>query len=56
MFNVLDTVVLTRDAPDAGLRRGDLGAIVDGLRTRRARGRVRRSLGSNPGAGYAERC
>ena len=29
MFNVLDTVVLTRDTPDAGLRRGDLGAIVE---------------------------
>ena len=29
MFNVLDTVVLTRDVPDAGLRKGDLGAIVE---------------------------
>ncbi|HYS83733.1 MAG TPA: DUF4926 domain-containing protein [Bradyrhizobium sp.] len=29
MFNVLDTVVLTRDVLDAGLRRGDLGAIVE---------------------------
>lgn len=29
MFNVLDTVVLTRDIPDDGLRRGDLGAIVE---------------------------
>ena len=29
MFNLLDTVVLTRDVPEAGLRRGDLGAIVD---------------------------
>lgn len=29
MFNVLETVVLTRDVPDAGLRRGDLGAIVE---------------------------
>ena len=29
MFNLLDTVVLTRDVPDAGLRRGDLGAIVE---------------------------
>ena len=29
MFNVLDTVVLTRDIPDNGLRRGDLGAIVE---------------------------
>jgi hypothetical protein len=29
MFNVLDTVVLTRDVADAGLRRGDLGAIVE---------------------------
>jgi len=29
MFKVLDTVVLTRDVPDAGLRRGDLGAIVE---------------------------
>jgi hypothetical protein len=29
MFNVLDTVVLTRDIPTAGLRRGDLGAIVE---------------------------
>jgi len=29
MFNVLDTVVLTRDIPDSGLRRGDLGAIVE---------------------------
>jgi len=29
MFKVLDTVVLTRDVSDAGLRRGDLGAIVE---------------------------
>ena len=29
MFNLLDTVVLTRDVPNAGLRRGDLGAIVE---------------------------
>ena len=29
MFNHLDTVVLTRDIPEAGLRRGDLGAIVE---------------------------
>jgi pyridoxine 5'-phosphate synthase PdxJ len=29
MFNLLDTVVLTRDVPHAGLRQGDLGAIVE---------------------------
>lgn len=29
MFNVLDTVALTHDVPSAGLRRGDLGAIVE---------------------------
>ena len=29
MFNVLETVVLTRDIPDDGLCRGDLGAIVE---------------------------
>ena len=29
MFKLLDTVVLTRDVPDAGLRSGDLGAIVE---------------------------
>ena len=29
MFNLLDTVVLTRAVPDAGLRLGDLGAIVE---------------------------
>jgi uncharacterized protein DUF4926 len=29
MFNVLDTVVLMRDVADAGVRRGDLGAIVE---------------------------
>jgi hypothetical protein len=29
MFKVLDTVVLKRDVPDAGLRIGDLGAIVE---------------------------
>jgi hypothetical protein len=29
MFNLLDAVVLTRDLPHAGLRRGDLGAIVE---------------------------
>ena len=29
MFKLLDTVVLKRDAPEAGLRRGDLGAIVE---------------------------
>jgi hypothetical protein len=27
-FHELDTVVLTRDQPNAGLRRGDLGAVV----------------------------
>lgn len=29
MLKLLDTVVLTHDLPDAGLRRGDLGAIVE---------------------------
>ena len=29
MFNLLDTVVLKRDIPELGLRRGDLGAIVE---------------------------
>ena len=29
MFKLLDTVVLDRDLPEQGLRRGDLGAIVD---------------------------
>jgi hypothetical protein len=29
MFNLLDTVVLNRELPDYGLRRGDLGAVVD---------------------------
>jgi hypothetical protein len=29
MFNLLDTVALTHDMPDAGLRRGDLGAVVE---------------------------
>ena len=29
MFKALDTVVLTRDVTDAGLQRGDLGAIVE---------------------------
>jgi len=29
MFKQLDTVVLTRDLPEQGLRRGDLGAVVD---------------------------
>ncbi len=29
MFKLLDTVVLTRDVPEAGLRQGDLGAIVE---------------------------
>ena len=29
MFNVLDTVALTHDVPSAGLRRGDLGAVVE---------------------------
>jgi hypothetical protein len=28
MFKLLDTVVLRRDIPESGLRRGDLGAIV----------------------------
>lgn len=27
-FKVLDTVVLDKDLPDHGLRRGDLGAVV----------------------------
>ena len=29
MFSVLDTVVLRRDVPEAGLRAGDLGAVVE---------------------------
>jgi hypothetical protein len=29
MFKLLDTVVLKRDVPGLGLRRGDLGAIVE---------------------------
>lgn len=29
MFRLLDTVVLKRDVSDAGLRVGDLGAIVE---------------------------
>jgi hypothetical protein len=29
MFKLLDTVALTHDIPGAGLRRGDLGAIVE---------------------------
>ena len=29
MFNILETVALTHDIPGAGLRRGDLGAIVE---------------------------
>ena len=29
MFNVLDTVALTHDVPSAGLRKGDLGAVVE---------------------------
>ena len=29
MFKLLDTVVLERHVPEAGLRAGDLGAIVE---------------------------
>ena len=29
MYKLLDTVVLDRDIPEHGLRRGDLGAVVD---------------------------
>jgi hypothetical protein len=28
-FNLLDTVVLDRDLPESGLRKGDLGAVVE---------------------------
>ena len=31
MFKVLETVVLARDIPEHGLRRGDLGAVVEAL-------------------------
>ena len=31
MYKLLDTVALTRDIPEAGLRSGDLGAIVEVL-------------------------
>jgi len=31
MFKLLDTVVLTHDIPASGLRRGDLGAVVEVL-------------------------
>ena len=29
MYKLLDTVALTHDVPSAGLRRGDLGAVVE---------------------------
>jgi hypothetical protein len=29
MYKLLETVVLTRDLPQAGLRAGDIGAVVD---------------------------
>lgn len=29
MYRILDTVVLNRDLPDHGLRRGDLGGVVE---------------------------
>ncbi len=29
MYRLLDTVALTHDIPAAGLRRGDLGAVVE---------------------------
>ena len=29
MFKLLDSVALTHDLPDEGLRRGDLGAVVE---------------------------
>lgn len=29
MFKLLETVALTRDIPESGLRRGDMGAIVE---------------------------
>jgi hypothetical protein len=29
MYKLLDTVALTHDIPSAGLRRGDLGAVVE---------------------------
>jgi hypothetical protein len=28
-YQVLDTIVLNRDMPDRGLRKGDLGAVVE---------------------------
>ena len=28
-YQVLDTIILDRDLPDQGLRRGDLGAVVE---------------------------
>ena len=31
-FKTLDTVVLERDLPEPGLRRGDLGAVVEAYR------------------------
>jgi len=29
MYRVLDSIVLNRDLPDRGLRKGDLGAVVE---------------------------
>jgi len=29
MFKLLETVALTHDVPESGLRRGDLGAVVE---------------------------
>lgn len=28
-YQVLDTIILDRDLPDRGLRKGDLGAVVE---------------------------
>ncbi len=49
--NLLDVVVLTRDLPADGLRRGDLGAVVDFARARRLRRRIRRGIRADTGAG-----
>ena len=55
MFKLLDTVVLTRDVPEAGLRQGDLGAIVEVYGANSFEVEFGRGFWSDASAAYAER-
>jgi hypothetical protein len=53
-FNELDVIVLDRDLPEHGLRKGDLGAVVHAYEPDWAGSGVRHGVGADAGLGDPE--